>query len=99
MPEIASQPAIAEGARASQLQPAQLHLQALYSIPGNLAILREQAQRTCALPLLVENVESFTPCRFLLVVDLTQIQNGALRGLTGRQTPILHNAEVAVLLA
>jgi hypothetical protein len=74
-------------------------LQAVGGIFGNLAILREQAQSARAVLLLIENFQGLAPGRFLLVVDFTQVQDRALRRLTARQPPVLHHAEVAVLLA
>src|SRR5512134_2182589 len=99
MPDLTGQPAVAKAARPPQFQFAQSDLQAVGGIRGDLAILGEQTQRARALLLFIEDLQGLAPGRLLAVVDLAQVKDGALRGLAGRQTTVLHHAEVAVILA
>src|SRR5262249_21368198 len=47
----------------------------------------------------VEHIERLSPCGLLPIVDLAEIENGALRCLAAGQPPVLDNAEVSVILA
>ena len=99
LPQLARQPAIAEGPRPPQFQPAQLHLDAVQRIGGNFPVIREQAHGGVALFVFVEDLQRLAPRGLLLVVDLAQIQHRPLHRLAAGQPPILHDAEVAVVLA
>jgi hypothetical protein len=99
MPQLASQPAVAEAARAPQLQPAQPHLHAVERVGRQFPIVGEQAQAGVALLLLVEHIERLAPGRLLLVVDLTQVEHGTLHGPAARYATVLDDAEIAVVLA
>ena len=48
---------------------------------------------------LVEHLQRFAPCSLLRIVDLAEVQDGALNDLAGGDTVVLDNAEIAVLLA
>ena len=98
-PQLAPQPAVAEHTRMSQLQFPKPDLNAIDRIFGQDSVFGKQAQRRVFLPLVIEYRQTLPPRRFLLVVDLSQIQHGPLRRLACRQPPVLHDAEVAMLLA
>src|SRR5260370_9137190 len=89
---------MAEHSRPSQLQPAQPHLQAVHRVGWNWLIVREQTHRRVTLSVLLEPLQRFPPRCLLPVVDLAQIQNGPLCRLPAQQTPILYDAEVAMIL-
>src|SRR3954467_15791653 len=93
-PQIARQPAVAERTGSPKLQLAQLHLQTVYRISGNLPIFWKQTQRPRTLSLFVKYVQTLPPCTFLLIVDLTEIQHRPLCCLARRQAAILNDAEV-----
>src|SRR6185295_10199366 len=97
--KFTSQPAAAEYARTLQFQTAQAHRNAVDGIGGKLPVIGKQTHGGEALFGFVEHIERLSPCRLLLVVDLAQIKNGALRCLAAGQPPVLDNAEVAVILA
>src|SRR3954465_385747 len=97
-PQIARQPAVAERTGSPKLQLAQLHLQTVYRISGNLPIFWKQTQRPRTLSLFVKYVQTLPPCTFLLIVDLTEIQHRPLCCLARRQAAILNDAEVPMLL-
>jgi len=98
-PQIARQPAVAERTRPAQFQPAQLHLEAIDRALGNLAIVGKQTQRPASLLLLVEHVQRFQPRRLLRVIDFPQVHHRPLDRLPRRHPTILHDAEVAMILA
>src|ERR1700681_121946 len=65
----------------------------------NLPVVREQAHCGVALFRFVEHLQRFAPCGLLLIVDFAQIQNRPLYGSIARQAAILHDTEVAMILA
>jgi len=99
LPQLASQPAVAEHAWPPQLQTAQPNLCAVHGIGGKLAIVREQTHRGEALFRLVEYLQRLSPRRLLLIVDLAEIQDRALRRFAAGQPSVLDDAEVAMVLA
>src|SRR6266508_3867122 len=99
MPKLTGQPTVAEGPRAPQLQTAQFHLDAVHGIFWQRTIFRKQTQFGELLLLLIEHRQCFAPRRLLLVVDLAQVQHSPLNGLVGGNPLVLHDAEVAVILA
>ena len=99
LPQLACQPAVAEYPRPPQFQPAQLHLHAVDRIGGKFPVVRKQTQRPIALFFLIEHLQRLAPRCLLLIVDLAQIQHCPLHRLAARHTAILHDAEVAMVLA
>jgi len=99
LPQFAGQPAVAEYARSPQFQTAQAHLDAVNGIGWNLPVIGKQTHGGEALLGFIEHFQRPAPCCLLPVVDLTQIQNRALRRLAAGQTAVLDNAEVAMVLA
>ena len=98
-PDLAGQPTVAERPRPSQLQAAQPHLQAVDGVGGNRAVLWEQTQRAVVLLVFIEDLQRLAPRRLLRIVDLAQVEHGALHDLVARDALALHHAEVAVLVA
>src|SRR5207253_4185167 len=78
LPQLARQPATAEKARTSQLEPAHFHLQTVDRIGRNLAVVRKQTQVLIILLLFIKHRQRLLPCRSLMVVDLTEIENRSL---------------------
>jgi hypothetical protein len=74
-PQLASQPATAEQPRPPQFEAAHFHLQTVDGIGGDLAIVGKQTQVRILLLLFIKYRKRLAPCRLLLVVDLTQIEN------------------------
>src|SRR5205085_1250507 len=99
LPEFAGQPATTENARTPQFQPAQAHLHAVDGIGGNFPIVGKQTHGCEALFTFVEYIERLAPRGLLLIVDLAEIENGALRGLAAGQPPVLDHAEIPMILA
>src|SRR5450631_495830 len=99
MPQITGQPATAEGSWPPKFEPTQPHGHAIHRVGRNLAIIREQTQGGVALLLLVEDLQCLAPGYLLLIINLAQIQHGSLYRLTARYAAILHDTEVAVVLA
>src|SRR5215510_7006415 len=98
LPQLASQPAVAEHAWPPQLQTAQANLYAVHRIGGKLAVVRKQTHRGEALFRLVEYLQRLPPRRLLLIVDLAEIQHRALRRFAAGQPSVLNDAEVAMVL-
>ena len=98
LPKFASQPAVAEHARSSQLQPTQAHWHAVRGVAGKLPVVGKQTHSGEALFRIIEYLQRVPPRRLLLIVDLSQIQHGALRRLATRQATVLHDAEVTVII-
>jgi hypothetical protein len=98
-PQLARQPAIAVWSRPPQLHLAQLHLQAVNGFGRHRPVFGKQAQRFVALLLLIEHRQRLTPGRLLAVVDLSEIQNAALRHFARLQPPAFFDAVIAMLLA
>jgi hypothetical protein len=63
------------------------------------SVFGEQAQLPVLLLLLIEDFQCFAPRCLLTVVDLTQIQDPALRHLSRLQPAALHHAVVVMLFA
>ncbi len=99
LPKFAGQPATTEDARTLQFQPAQAHLHAIDGIGGNFPIVGKQTHRGEALLGLVEYIQRLAPRRLLSIVDLAEIENGALRCLAAGQSAVLDHAEVPMVLA
>src|SRR5579872_5227459 len=99
LPKFACQPATTEDARTLQFQPAQAHLHAVDGIGGNFPIVGKQTHGGEALFGFAEYIERLAPRRLLLIVDLAEIENGALRGLAPGQPPVLDHAEIPMILA
>src|SRR6266508_284611 len=99
MPKFARPPTVAEGPRASQFQTAQFYLDAVHGILRQRTIFRKQAQLGEPLLLLIEDRQCLAPRCLLLVVDLAQVQHGPLDGPVRGHPLVLHDAEVAVILA
>src|ERR1035437_7661772 len=68
-------------------------------VGGNLPVVGKQTHAGVALFVFIEHIQCLAPRSLLLVVDLAQIQNRPLHRLVAGQSPILHDAEVAVILA
>src|ERR1700728_297150 len=98
LPKLARQPATTEDAWTLQFQPTQAHLHAVDRIGGNFPIVGKQTHGGEALFGLVEYVQRLAPRRLLLVVDLAEIENGALGCLAAGQTAVLDHAEIPMVL-
>src|SRR5581483_2710268 len=99
LPEFTCQPAAAEDARTLQFQPAQPYLHAVDGVGGKIPIVGKQAHRGEALFGFVKHFKRLAPRRLLPVVDLTEIENSALRRLAAGHAPVFNNAEVAMIFA
>src|SRR5215831_13518298 len=99
MPQLAGQPAVAEHSRPPQFQPAQLYRHTVQRISRQFPVVREQAHGGVTFFVLDKYIQRSSPGGLLLVVDLAQVQNRPLHGLTASQPMILDDAEVAVVLA
>ena len=99
LPKLAGQPATTENARTLQFQPAQAHLHTVDGIGGDFPIVGKQTHRGEALFGLVEYIQRLAPRRLLLIVDLAEIENGALCCLAAGQSPVLDHAEIPMILA
>lgn len=99
VPETAGEPAVAEAARALEREFGQLYLQAVECVGRNLAVGGEERDLLCALGGLIEGFELLAPRRLLGVVDLAEIEDGALGGAIGAQAAVFDDAPVAVNLA
>src|SRR5215467_5145059 len=99
MPQLAGQPAVAEHSRPPQFQPAQFYLHTVQRISRQFPVVREQAHGGVTFFVLDKYIQRSSPGGLLLVVDLAQVQNRPLHGLTASQPMILDDAEVAVVLA
>src|SRR5579863_1753221 len=97
-PEFTSQPAVAEDARTLQFQAAQADLDAVDGIGRKLPVIGKQTHGGEALFGFIEYVERLSPCRLLSVIDLAEIENGALRSLAARQPTVLNHTKVAMIL-
>src|SRR5271157_4349339 len=94
------EPARAPLARAMQLHRIEPHLHPIArGVIGHIAPCREQCELTRLLPLLVKGLDDPRPSRVLAVVDLAQIQHGALDHPAASTAPVFDNAPVTVLLA
>ena len=74
-------------------------LESVENIGRDLAVLGEKADLFFDLIGFIDHVEAFAPSRWLRVMDLAQVKDGALRRVTHAQTAIFDHAPVAVLLA
>src|SRR5207244_6014107 len=93
-PQLTSQPTASKYARPSQFQFPEPHLNPIAHTCGNGVVVRKQAHRGVLLPVFVEYRQALSPCFFLLVVDLSQIQHRSLCRATRREPTIFHNAEI-----
>src|SRR5213594_4425289 len=98
-PELAGQPTVAEHTWVPQLQLTEPNLNPVGHVAGNDAIVRKQTHRRVLLSVLIEYRQALSPRRFLLVVNLPQIQHPSLCCLTRREPTVFHDAEVSMLLA
>jgi hypothetical protein len=73
LPQLASQPAVAECPWPPQFQPAQVHLHAIQRVGGDLPVVGEQTHTGVALCVFIEHIQRLAPRSLLLAVDLTQI--------------------------
>lgn len=69
-PQLARQPAIAEGPWSPQLHSAETDLDAVGRVHRQLTVGREQTQIAVGLLLLVEHLQGLAPRRLLRIVDL-----------------------------
>jgi hypothetical protein len=97
--QLARQPATAEQPRPPQFQAAQFHLQTVDRIGRNLPVVGKQTQIGILLLLIIKHRQRLAPCRLLLIVDLTEIEDGSLHRLVGSNTMVFYDAEVAMILA
>ena len=67
-------------------------LQAVENIRRNLAVFGKEANLFGRLIGFVDHLQAFAPSRLLDVIDLTQVQNGALGSVTDPQSPVLDHA-------
>jgi hypothetical protein len=84
LPQLASQPAIAEYPWPPQFQTVQANLCAIYGVSRKLAIVREKTHRGEALFLLVEYLQRLAPRRLLLIINLAEIQDCTLCSFSAR---------------
>src|ERR1043166_2593853 len=98
-PEFTSEPAVAEDARTLQFQAAQADLDAVDGIGRKFPVIGKQTHGGEALFGFIEYVERLSPCRLLVVIDLAEIENGALRSLAARQSTVFDHTEVAMIFA
>ena len=66
---------------------------------GNLAVFGEQTDLFGELIGFINHLQAFAPGGLLGVVDLTQIEDGALGSVAGAQTAVFDDAPVAMFLA
>jgi len=99
LPEFTREPAVAEDARAFQFQAAQTNLYAVDRVGGKLAVIGKQTHRGETLFGFIEYVERLSPRGLLPVINLAEVEHGALRGLTAGQPTILNHAEVTMIFA
>jgi hypothetical protein len=59
----------------------------------------KETQRGEALFGFVKHIQRLPPGGLLLVIDLSEVENGTLRCFTAGQTPVLDYAEVPVIFA
>jgi len=97
--EAAAQPAIAEEARMLERQFGEFDLEAIEDVGRDLAVFGEETDLFGELSGFVERVQILAPGGLLRVIDLAQIENGALRGVAGAQAAVLDDAPVAMRLA
>jgi hypothetical protein len=74
-------------------------LQTVDHIGRNLAVVGKQTQVLILLFLFIKYRQRLAPSRLLLIVDLTEIENGSLHRLAGGDTMIFYDAEVAMIFA
>ena len=98
-PELAAQPAVAEGPGALEFHLVELYLHAVEGVGGHRTVFGKQAPRGEAVLIFIEHFERFAPRRFLAVVDFAEVENLALRHFAGTQTPAFDHGVVAVFLA
>src|SRR5579871_85424 len=96
-PQFTSEPAVAEDARTLQFQAAQSDLDTVDGIGRKLPVIGKQTHGGEALFGFIEYVERLSPRRLLAIIDLAEIENGALHSLAARQTTVLHHTEVAMI--
>jgi len=99
IPETTGQPAVAEDARMLKRQFGQLHLEPVEDLGWDVTVFGEQTDLLGELSGFVEHGETFAPGRLRRIIDLAQVKNGALRGVTGAQATVLDDAPVAMRLA
>ena len=98
-PEFTREPAVAEGARAKQLQLGDTQRDRIERIGGDFAIIGKEAGGGVALAIFIEDVEGFSPGDLLRVVDFAEVEDLALVRFPIGQPTILDDGEVAVKLA
>jgi hypothetical protein len=76
-----------------------LDLEAVENVGRDVAVFGEQTDLFGELSGFVEHVHIFAPGRLLRVIDLAQVKNGALGGVTGAQAAVFDDAPVAMRLA
>ena len=99
IPKSAAQPASTEGTRMLQRQFGEFDLQAIENIRWHGAVFGEETDLFGALIGFVDHVKAFAPGRLLRVIDLAQIEDGALDRASGAQTAVFNDAPVAMFLA
>src|SRR5215469_15473839 len=99
LPEFTGEPAVAEYARTLQFQAAQANLYAVDGVGGKFAVIGEQTQGSEPLFGFIEHIKRLSPPGLLPVIDLAEVEHGALRCLAARQPTVLNHAEVAMILA
>ncbi|HEY5503529.1 MAG TPA: hypothetical protein VIK28_00100 [Sedimentisphaerales bacterium] len=99
IPEPAGQPVIAEDAGMLQRQFGQLDLEAVEDIGREVAVFGKQTDLFGELSGFVERVETFAPGRLLRIIDLAQVKDGALHGVTSAQAAVFDNTPIAMHLA
>ena len=83
-PEFTSEPAVAEDARTLQFQAAHADLDAVDGIGRKFPVIGKQTHGGETLFGFIEYIERLPPCGLLAVIDLAEIENGALRCLAAR---------------
>jgi hypothetical protein len=72
----------------------ELDVQPVEDLRRNLAVFGEEANWLGRLIGFVDHLQALAPGRLLDVIDLTQVENGALGRVTDAQSPVLHDAPV-----
>src|SRR5450759_2606174 len=82
-----------------QRQFGQLDLEAVEDIGREVAVFGKQTDLFGELSGFVERVETFAPGRLLRIIDLAQVKDGALHGVTSAQAAVFDNTPIAMHLA
>ena len=77
----------------------ELDLEPVENLRGNLAVFGKKTDLFGALIGFIDHLQALAPSRLLRVIDLAQVKDGALRGVSGTQTAVLDHAPVAMLFA